>query len=482
VNSDIFSRRTRMTAQIHFLLNDRVVSTHESPGLLVLDYLRHRQRLTGTKEGCKEGDCGACTVLIGELVGDSVRYKPVTSCLMPIGELQSKHLVTIEGLNLPDLTPVQQAIVDEGASQCGFCTPGIVVSLTGLLMQDAASIDRESVKTALSGHLCRCTGYRSLKAAGDLIGDAVRQRTGVDALVDDGRLPAWFRAAPAQLQALRDQREAAERSAEPPSFVIAGGTDLYVQQGEDVPDRSVDVLNLRPELKGIERQNGHLRVGALTTFEEFAEHPEVRRQIPEIADYMFLIASWQIRNRATLGGNVVNASPIGDMTVLLLALDSQLVLVAGERHRTVPMRSFFQGYKVMDKAPDEILTEILIPVVDSSTRVHWEKVSKRKCLDIATVNSAIRIRTEGDRIEDVSLAVGGVAPIPLRLEATADSLRGQRLDQATVEGALAVAQGEISPISDVRGSADYKRLLTRQLLIAHFTRLFPDRLAVEDLL
>ncbi|MEM7356790.1 MAG: 2Fe-2S iron-sulfur cluster-binding protein, partial [Acidobacteriota bacterium] len=150
-----------MTAQIHFLLNDQVVSTHESPGLLVLDYLRHRQRLTGTKEGCKEGDCGACTVLIGELFGDSVRYKPVTSCLMPLGELQGRHLVTIEGLNLPDLTPVQQAIVDEGASQCGFCTPGIVVSLTGLLMQDAASIDRESVKTALSGHLCRCTGYRS---------------------------------------------------------------------------------------------------------------------------------------------------------------------------------------------------------------------------------------------------------------------------------------------------------------------------------
>ncbi len=489
-----------MAAAIRFLLNDRDVSTTEPAGLLVIDWLRRRQRQTGTKEGCKEGDCGACAVLVGELSrlppsvgteGEAVRYKPVTSCLMPLGELAGKHLVTIEGLNLslaplrgdsPQLTPVQRAIVEEGASQCGFCTPGIVVSMTGLLMQEGVRLDRDAVKTALSGHLCRCTGYRSLKAAGDTVCREVGERTGVAALVADGRLPEYFRDVPARLRELLDDTET--RTLEAPGsteYFVAGGTDLYVQRGDDLPEARLDVLNLHPRMNGIERQGGHLAVGALVTFEELAGHPQVRAMIPEIEDYMFLIASWQIRNRATLGGNVINASPIGDMTVLLLALDAQLKLQAAEATRRVPIREFYKGYKVLDKAPGEVLTEILIPALEPGTRVNWEKVSKRKCLDIASVNSAMVIRMDGDVVADARLAVGGVAPIPLELKRTRGALLGRSIDLETVRGALAVAQGEISPISDVRGSADYKRLLTRQLLIAHFTRLFPDRLAVSDL-
>ena len=471
-----------MAERTEFLLNDQTVSTTESSGLLVLDYLRRLARQTGTKEGCKEGDCGACTVLIGELAGDRVTYKPVTSCLMPLGEVHGKHLVTVEGLNLSRLSPVQQAIVDEGASQCGFCTPGIVVSLTGLAMQEHAELDPASVKVALSGHLCRCTGYRSLKAAGERMREVIGESTGVESLIASGWLPDDFAGVAQRLQALAaagDDSSVGESAAR----FIAGGTDLYVQQGEELPEVAVGVLNRgarAQEMRGIERQNGHLRVGALTTFEEFAEHPEVRRRIPEIAQYMFLIASWQIRNRATLGGNVINASPIGDMTVLLLALDARLVLAEGESRRTVAMTSFYKGYKQLDKAPGEILTEIQIPEMAPGTRVNWEKVSKRKCLDIATVNSAVRVRLDKGRVADVGLAVGGVAPIPLELKATAEALLGQRVDRRTVNEALTIAQGEISPISDVRGSADYKRLLTRQLLVAHFTRLFPDELKVKD--
>lgn len=477
-----------MTTETRFLLNDRAVTAAEPAGELVLDWLRRRARQTGTKEGCKEGDCGACAVLIGELSpatqNDQVRYKPVTSCLMPLGELAGKHLVTIEGLNVSGLTPVQQAIVAEGASQCGFCTPGIVVSMTGMLMEEGARLDRESVKTALSGHLCRCTGYRSLKVAGDVACQQVGERTGVEALVADGHLPEYFRDVPARLRELRDAaRDAPPVSDEKaPGVRIAGGTDLYVQQGEDLPDARVEVLNLFPHMSGIERRDGHLRVGALVTFEQFAENGHVRELIPEIDDYMFLIASLQIRHRATLGGNVINASPIGDMTALLLALDSRLVLQEGkDSRRTVPMRSFYKGYKVLDMEPGEVLTEILIPELAPGTRVNWEKVSKRKCLDIATVNSAIKIRVDGNRIAGVRLSVGGVAPIPLELRATREALLGRSIDVETIEAALAVAQSEISPISDVRGSADYKRLLTRQLLIGHFIRLFPDRLTLEDL-
>ncbi len=510
-----------MTTETRFLLNDRSVTATEPPGLPVLDWLRRRRRLTGTKEGCKEGDCGACVVLVGELSasggtageavdGDRVRYRSMTSCLMPLGELAGKHLVTIEGLgDIAELTPVQQAIVEEGASQCGFCTPGIVVSMTGLLMRQGARLDRDAVKTALSGHLCRCTGYRSLKAAGDTVCRVVGERTGMDALLADGYLPEYFRGIPARLHTLG--ATPASPAAVPgvatgatpssPAVFIAGGTDLYVQQGEDLTDARLDLLNLPPGSarlggdapadvqtpapggqKGIERRDGYLRVGALVTHEDFAQHPEARRRIPEIEAYMSRIASLQVRNRATLGGNVINASPIGDMTVLLLALDSQLVLRDVETSRTVPMTSFYQGYKVIDIRPGEVLGEILIPELEPGSLVSWEKVSKRKFLDIASVNSAIEIRTGAGTgtVAGVRLAVGGVAPIPLELKATREYLLGRAIDAQTVLGALAIAQGEISPISDVRGSADYKRLLTRQLLIAHFTRLFPDRLRVSD--
>ncbi len=478
-----------MTAEIRFLLNDRAVTATEPAGESVLDWLRRRAGLTGTKEGCKEGDCGACAVLLGELLegagdgGARVRYRPMTSCMMPLGELAGKHLVTVEGLNLPagELTPVQQAIVDEGASQCGFCTPGIVVSMTGLMMA-GRRFDREAVKAALSGHLCRCTGYRSLKVAGDIACRAVGERAGVAALVADGRLPAYFLEVPERLRELRAGAESGGGPLPDAEVLVAGGTDLFVQRGDELPRCSVDVLDRYPHMKGIEQQNGHLRVGALVTFEEFAEHAEVRRRIPEIARYMFLIASLQIRHRATLGGNVVNASPIGDMTVLLLALDAQLVLQNGDSHRVVPMRTFYRGYKVLDKQPGEVLTEIRIPEPEGETRVNWEKVSKRKCLDIASVNSAIQIRVQGGTIAGVRLAVGGVAPVPLALEHTREALLGRTIEPATVERALAAAQREIAPISDVRGSADYKRLLTHQLMIAHFTRLFPQAFAAEDLL
>jgi len=182
-----------MFSKIHFLLNDKEICASAHPGTLVLDYLRRILRLTGTKEGCREGDCGACTVLIGEYRGDRVIYKSVTSCLMPLGELHGKHLVTIEGLNLTHLSPVQQAIVEEGATQCGFCTPGIVVSLTDYLMKDNTKIDKEGVKKTLSGHLCRCTGYRSLKQSACFLRNEVKDGTGINTLVANSMLRIFSR-------------------------------------------------------------------------------------------------------------------------------------------------------------------------------------------------------------------------------------------------------------------------------------------------
>jgi xanthine dehydrogenase small subunit len=482
------SKAFAMTWQTHFILNDKEVCSSDPPGLLVLDYVRRHEKLVGTKEGCREGDCGACTVLIGELQGNRVNYKPVTSCLMPLGELQGKHLVTIEGLNLAHLSPVQQAIVDEGGTQCGFCTPGIVVSLTGYLMEAGTEIGDDDMKYALSGHLCRCTGYSSLKRAGNILVNSYNSNSDlkkssdfahkVNALIKNKFIPDYFKEIAARLRKLpKPDLENGQKTAD---YFIAGGTDIYVQKGETLPESRVHVLNLHPEMKGISKKNGAFHVGALTTFEEFAVHSDIIQIIPDIQEYMHLIASWQIRTRATLGGNIVNASPIGDMTVLLLALESDLILKEGDKQRKVPITAFFRGYKDLDKTDSEILTEIIFPAPSSPTKIHFEKVSKRKCLDIASVNSAIKVRCEGGVIAEIGVAMGGVAPIPLFLSETCQYFRGKAITKETILGAFPVALGEISPISDVRGSAEYKRLLVRQLLIAHFTKLFPEQVKVRD--
>lgn len=472
------AQRAEPAPEICFLLDGQEIRSNEPPGRLVLDVLRRELGRTGTKEGCREGDCGACTVLLGRLEEGTVHYQPVTSCLLPIGEVHGRHVVTIDGLGRGGTTPIQRSIVEQGGSQCGFCTPGIVVSLAAMLLEGRGELGVEEVRRALSGHLCRCTGYRSLIDAGLEIAGRAAALELAD-LVEQGWLPHFFLDAPRRLEEMAE-RQPPPSPPESPSFRLAGGSDLYVQRGDEVAGAAVEILAHREALRGIRRQDGHLRLGALTTFEELAHHPQVLLLVPSMPEILHRVASWQVRTRATLGGNLVNASPIGDMTILLLALDADIVLRRGDDSRIQPLRTFYRGYKELDMGDDEVLAEILVPFFDAETRVGFEKVSKRTCLDIATVNSAAAIRLQEGLVAEARLAVGGVAPIPLRLEETAASLRGQPLDHTTIERACTIAQGEISPISDVRGSAEYKRLLVRQLLIAHFSTLFPDRVEVED--
>jgi len=473
---------------IRFLLNQNKISTEAAPGLLVLDFLRRHQHLQGTKEGCKEGDCGACVVLLGELRSGQMKYLPMTSCLMPLGELQGKHLVTIEGLDLGGgkLNPVQQAIVDQGGSQCGFCTPGIVVSLTALLFEAAGESREKDVAKGLSGHLCRCTGYRSLEDAGADALAAVARR-GVSALVAEGVLPEYFAAIPQRLASL----EAAAQEAAPGSeeVILGGGTDLYVQQGEDLPAKRVflvprsaapPVIREGSRHGGIGGAGGVLRIAAAATFQQLAENEELRQTLPHLPQWMDEIASWQIRNRATLGGNLVNASPIGDLSILFLAWKARLWLRLAGKERQMPMRDFYLAYKKTALLPGEVLREVRV-AAPPGLMVGWEKVAKRRSLDIATVNLAFLCEQDGEgKLRNVGLAAGGVAPIPLALERCEALLEGQQPSLDLVARVLEVAQEEIAPISDVRGSADYKRLLVRQLLIAQLTRHFPKALAVED--
>jgi xanthine dehydrogenase small subunit len=481
---------------IRFLLNEALVETTEPGGLALLDFVRRRRELKGTKEGCKEGDCGACTVLVGELEGERVRYRPMTSCLMPLAEAHGRHVVTVEGIDVGRPNALQRAIVDHGASQCGFCTPGIAVSFAAMVLEGegegeagGTSTPEDRVLRALSGHLCRCTGYRSLRSAGlaglEALGIGVNGMPGLAELVAQGELPGHFLAAADRLRGI------ASRPVPADAAVVAGGTDLYVQRGEELPDGPVATLHAllprRPELRGVRVADGWISIGALTSFEEIGESELLRRRIPGLRAFLDLVASWQIRTRATVAGNLVNASPIGDLTVLLLALGARVVLERGAfgdggESREVPLDGFYRGYKVLDRARDEIVTEVRVPEIETADRVDFEKVSKRRYLDIATVNTAARLRVEDGEIVAARLAAGGVAPIPLFLRQASAAVVGRPVAPETVARAVAVAQEEISPISDVRGSAEYKRLLVRNLLVAHFTNLFPERLAPEALL
>ncbi len=472
-----------MIDQIHFILNDRTVDTSQPPGVTVLDYLRQGERLTGTKEGCKEGGCGACTVLLGELQGEKLVYKPLLSCLLPLGELSGKHLVTIEGLNRKQLSPIQQAFVDFGATQCGFCTPGIVMSLTGYLLSTETDIDEAGIKTALHNNLCRCTGYGAIKRAASALVQSLLDDGGfhnLETCIDKGIIPEYFRHISDRLHQLSQLITETQNNKVSPQFTVAGGTDLYVEQADILAESSIRFLNQSPQMKRISIDGNSIRIGALTTFADLANHPAIINLIPDIQAYIQRIASVLIRQRATVGGNIITASPIGDVCVMLLALNANLLLQAGDNIRNVPLRDFFQGYKKTGKKPGEILTEIIISLPSAATKFNFEKVSKRQYLDCAAVNSAIAIRFAGDTIQEFSISMGGVAPIPLFLKQTSNYLIGKQITPKNIAGAFPILQGEISPISDIHGSARYKRLLARQLLIAHFTKLFSEFINLKD--
>ncbi len=470
-----------MSIPIRFILNQQLIDYSGPTGLTVLSYLRDQIRLTGAKEGCREGDCGACTVMIGVPDDNGVYYRPAPACLVPMAELHGKHLVTIEGLNQDSLSPVQQALVDEGAVQCGFCTPGIVISLVCHLLQAASRMEPPDIKSILSGHLCRCTGYSAIKrAAARLAGLTANKNQAANPrmpLMEAGVLPAYFAGIPERLARIEKASEMNDRD-----ILVAGGTDLLVQKGESLQEGNLHSLYSRRDLTDIRQTADGLLVGSLTTIEEFIRHPLILSLIPDIAEYGECIASWQVRSRATLAGNIINASPIADMTILLLALQAQIELDDGHNKRRLELADFFLDYKKLDKSQQELLTRIFIPRILPDTRIHFEKVAKRKHLDIASVNSAIKIREKHGRVSEAAISCGGVAPIPLLLRATGRSLTGKPLHMNSLKKAVQVMEQEIRPISDVRGSADYKRLLARQLLMAHFLYLYPEVCAVQEAL
>jgi len=474
-----------MSSSINFILNNEVIKTSINPATVVLDFLRRNKKLTGTKEGCREGDCGACAILLGEFVNGTLKYKTVNSCLLPILAVNGKHIVTIEGLNSDKLNPIQQAIVDEGATQCGFCTPGFIISFTSYFLS-GEKINFETAIEYLSGNICRCTGYTSIKRAvekllKEILPNNQSEHLTIQHLISAEIIPSYFNNIPKMFEKM-ESGFLMERIYSDSEFLLGGGTDLFVQKSSSLLSSNLTLTSRDKILSEIKLENDFIRIGAAVTISELQNSEAIKKYLPELEKSLNLFGSTPIRNRATIGGNIINASPIGDMTNILLALDAALYFSNIGDERSVALKDFYLGYKTLNKKENEELLYISIPIPGKNYKFNFEKVSRRTYLDIASVNSSVYIEIKEYQILQVRLSAGGVAPYPFYLKRTCEYLQSKELNYSTIDEAASIAMSEVSPISDVRGSAEYKKILLRQLILAHFIKLFPALIDVEEMI
>jgi len=447
------------------------------------NYLRQKEGATGTKVVCDEGDCGACTVLIGRPRNGQISYLPVNSCIQYLHQLDCAHVITVEGLTLNGkLNPAQTAMVECQGAQCGYCTPGFVVAMTALACS-GREITSESVKDALTGNLCRCTGYESIIKAGmemdckampdlDKLYPPQQMLKAFSELENDpARLSfedrlCWLPCDLKTAAAIKDGHKGA--------VIVSGGTDVCVQCNKR--DWEPGVLISLCKVAGlslIEQKDGIISVGARATLSQLEEF--IKGSIPEMTRIMWLFGSPQIRYAGTLAGNIANGSPIADTLPFLFVMEAEVELAGSRGSRRVNINRLYKGYKMLDIAQDELISRILIPAPDPSDLLKLYKVSKRQNLDISTFTAAIRLKLDGRKIASAKLAYGGVAPVVLRLPQTEAFLADKQMELDTFERAADVALAEIAPISDVRGSSEYRNLLAKNILSRFYYEVTDER-------
>jgi xanthine dehydrogenase small subunit len=459
---------------VRFLLNgeERVVEGVD-PTMTVLEYLRGPERRCGTKEGCAEGDCGACTVVLSE-IDDKARisYRAVNSCIRFLPTLDGRHLITVEGLSDRDggLHPVQHAMVEAHGSQCGFCTPGFVMSLFALWHNNKRP-SREDVLQALSGNLCRCTGYRPILEAAQRMYDGPAEDTFDTGHELYGRIRKLARLnslhyahggkeffAPRSLAELTD---ILRRHSD--ALILAGGTDLGLVVTKQHRELARLVwLGEIAELRAIATTETHLEIGGGATWSDAL--PAVAGQWPSLGELVRRFASPPIRNSATVGGNIANASPIGDGPPALIALGATVVLLGPEGERELPLEDFFLDYRRTALRRAEIVARLRIPLPAAGAEFAVYKLSKRLDQDISAVCAAFQIRLSAGRVAEARLAFGGMAATPKRATLTEAALIDQPWTTATVDAAAAQLDRDFAPIDDMRASAAYRRLAARNLL------------------
>ena len=472
---------------IRFLLGwEPVTLAGFDPNRTLLQYLREDVRLRGTKEGCAEGDCGACTVVVGEIVGDEMRYQPVNACIAFLAAMDGKQVLTVEHVANGTLHPIQQALVDHDASQCGFCTPGFVMSLLALHLTGGPT-DRTTIDDALAGNLCRCTGYGPIIAAAqDACGlapsaDWVERRAAAEATLRDWAADdrtveidgaAGHYIAPRTPEQLGDILAAHDDA-----VMVAGATDVglwVTKQGRRLSPL-VDV-NTVAALHAVEASETHIEIGAAATYSE--AEAALGTVSPSLAALLRRLGALQVRSRGTVGGNIANGSPIGDMPPPLIALDAMLVLGSRDGEREIPLDAFFIDYGKQDLRPGEFVAAIRVPrPTDGVFRCY--KISKRFDQDITAVLGAFNVTVEDGDVARARVCYGGMAATPKRAEACEAALQGNAWDAATVERAKAALASDFTPISDMRASADYRLHVAGNLLDRFFLDVTEPAVPIE---
>ena len=448
---------------VHFLLNGRPCSEASAPPTMtVLDWLRTRAHLTGTKEGCAEGDCGACTIVLGRPVDGSVQYQAVNSCLMMLPQIDDCSVLTVEGLAAADgaLHPVQQGLVDADATQCGFCTPGFVMAMFAF-HHGGERTDDATIHDALAGNLCRCTGYRSIVEACRRVGHAPADRFRAESAATAERLSA--------LPAIADYRHGAQaflmpRSLDalftamaqfPDAILLAGGTDLGLRVSKDreaMP--AVIATGAVAELRRIKTDGGAVELGGAVTYTEAL--PLLDQYFPSFGALVRRIGSRQIRNLGTIAGNLATASPIGDTIPCLIALDATVRLASRAGERTLPVESFITGYRKTALAPGEVIAAIGIPLPAAGREFAAYKLSKRFDQDISTVIAAFRLERQGGKVVKLRAAYGGMAARAARATSVEAAVSGRPWAPAWLADIDALLARDFTPIGDHRGGAAYR--------------------------
>lgn len=472
-------------AKIRFLLDGQLQEVERpDPTETVLNYLRYRIARTGTKEGCAEGDCGACTVVLGELKGGSIRYRAINACILFMPVLDGKELITVESLRAADgsLHSVQQAMVDTHGSQCGFCTPGIVMSLFALNKQDSPA-NRAAIEDALAGNLCRCTGYGPIIDAAEqsqktllsenshaALGEAsVKALKGIArketlALVGKSDLTETIKKyyAPVSIGGLAELVQQ-----NPNATILAGGTDvgLWVTKQHRELETVIYIGDV-PELQGIEDLEDAIIIGAGVSYTDARD--TLGAFYPDMGKLIRRIGSVQIRNSGTIGGNIANGSPIGDSPPALIAVGATLVLRCGDNERTIALEDYFVDYGKQDLKPGEFVARVIVPRPRADQHFRAYKLSKRFDQDISAVCGCFNLTIVDGIVTDARICYGGMAATPKRASQAEAAITGKPWNEDTVSDGITAMEQDYTPLSDMRASADYRLMSAKNLLMKAF--------------